>query len=376
MTRPWAAANGLRSPGRGASVAVHGAIVPEALPLRRPTLRPLPAAMSTYDAFLLVSFGGPEKADDVMAFLERVTAGRGVPDERIRAVAEHYYSAGGASPVNARCRELLSALGQGPSPLSLPAYWGNRNWHPLLEDTVAEMREAGAGRALAFVTSAYGGYSSCRQYLDDIAAARAKVGPGAPEVDKIRLFYNHPGWVKAWAKSLSEALASLGDEGAEVLFSAHSIPVAAARTSPYERHVNETARLVARSAGIQRWRLVWQSRSGSPAQPWLGPDIIEVIEGERPRAVVVVPVGFVIENMEVVHDLDVEVAETALKVGTKFVRARSVSDDPAFVGMVKDLVHERLGGPGSPRLALGEDGPWPDTCPEGHCPAPSRPRLS
>ena len=324
--------------------------------------------MSTaYDAFLLVSFGGPEKAEDVMPFLRRVTAGRGVPEARVEAVAEHYYAAGGASPLPARCRELLAALAPR---LSLPVYWGNRNWHPLLEDTLAEMRDAGATRALAFVTSAYGGYSSCRQYLEDIAGARAKVGPRAPVVDKLRLFYNHPGWVSAWARSLTAALGQAGADAA-VLFSAHSIPEAAAWQSPYEAHVRETARLVAEAAGVARWQLVWQSRSGSPSQPWLGPDVSEAIEAAKAPAVAVVPVGFVVENMEVVHDLDVEARATAEKVGTGFVRAESVSNFPEFVDMVAELVHERL-GPSADRRALGADGPWPDACPAGHCPPPPR----
>ncbi|MDA8301400.1 MAG: ferrochelatase [Actinomycetota bacterium] len=348
--------------------------MPEPAPVLPAVRRPSQALMETYDAFLLLSFGGPEHHDEVMPFLRRVSAGRGIPDERLLAVAEHYYAAGGASPLNAQCRELLSALGQGTPALSLPLYWGNRNWHPLLEDTLAQMRDDGARRALAFVTSAYGGYSSCRQYLDDIAAARSKVGAGAPEVDKLRLFYNHPAWVGAWAKSASRALASLGAVDATVLFSAHSIPLAAARTSPYEHHVNETARLVAEAAGVRRWQLVWQSRSGRPGQPWLGPDICESIEAERPPAVVVVPIGFVLENMEVVHDLDVDATGAAGKVGARFVRADCVSGYPEFVAMVKDLVHERL-DPTAPRPALGEDGPWPDSCPAGHCPPPTRQGL-
>lgn len=317
-----------------------------------------------YDAFLLVSFGGPEKAEDVMPFLRKVTAGRAIPEARIRAVAEHYYAAGGASPLPARCRELLAALRPEMARLSLPLYWGNRNWHPLLEDTLVEMRDAGVSRALAFVTSAYGGYSSCRQYLEDIAGARAKVGPRAPEVDKLRLFYNHPGWVGAWARSLAAAQ-KRGSEGTDVLFSAHSVPVAAATSSPYESHVRETARLVAEAAGVPNWQLVWQSRSGSPSQPWLCPDVTQVIEASGAPAVVV-PIGFVLENMEVVHDLDVEAAEIAVKAGTGFVRAECVSNFPEFVGMVVELVHERL-DPAAPRRALGADGPWPDVCPAGHC---------
>ncbi|HTW06695.1 MAG TPA: ferrochelatase [Acidimicrobiales bacterium] len=327
---------------------------------------------AAYDSFLLVSFGGPERAEDVLPFLERVTAGRGIPPARVRAVAEHYYQAGGASPVNARCRELLAAVGPQLADLGLSPYWGNRNWHPLLEDTVAAMRDRGMARAVAFVTSAYGGYSSCRQYLDDIAAARAKVGKGAPEISKLRLYFNHPGWVQAWSSSVSEAVAKgrqLTDRQVEVFFSAHSVPEALARTSPYVEQVTDAARLAAIGAGVEQWRLVWQSRSGNPASPWLGPDICDAITASEAGCAVVVPIGFVCENMEIVHDLDVEAAQAAAATSMPFVRAAAVSGHPAFVRMVADLVRERL----SPRVspaALGSLGPWPDQCPEEHCPAP------
>jgi protoporphyrin/coproporphyrin ferrochelatase len=337
--------------------------------------------VSAYEALLLVSFGGPERAEEVIPFLRRVVAGRGVPEERVQAVAEHYYSAGGASPINGHCRELMDALASELADLSLGLYWGNRNWHPFLEDTVAKMRDDGVRRALAFVTSAYGGYSSCRQYLEDIAAARAKVGPGAPEIHKLRIYYNHPGWVGPWATSLMRALRKCQAEsvaglpgpnnGTNVLFSAHSIPVAMAGNSPYVQHVTEAARLAAGLAGTASWQLVWQSRSGDPASPWLGPDVCQVIEASVAKRVVVVPIGFVCENMEVAHDLDVEAAASAHKVGTRFVRANTVSSDPAFVTMVRELVEERL-SPGGRRAAAGDHGPWPDTCPDGHCPAPSR----
>ncbi len=351
--------------------------------------------MGSYQALLLVSFGGPEQAEDVMPFLRRVTAGRGVPENRIAAVAEHYYAAGGASPLNTQCRALLAALRSELADLRLELYWGNRNWHPLLEDVLEQMKADGIERALAFVTSAYGGYSSCRQYLDDIAAARQRVGAGAPVVDKLRLYYNHPGWVGSWAASLSQALEAcrparrdasragpgtktrVNGEGAnggtDVIFTAHSIPVAMAATSPYVEHVTESARLTAAAAGAVGWRLAWQSRSGAPGSPWLGPDVREVIEGSTASGVVVVPIGFVCDNMEVVHDLDVEAAEVASKKGVQFVRAGMVASAPVFAGMVRELVEERL-GTSAPRRAVGQFGPWPDNCPEGHCPAPARPR--
>jgi ferrochelatase len=325
---------------------------------------------------VLVSFGGPERTEDVMPFLRRVTAGRNVPEERVQAVAAHYSLAGGASPVNARCRDLMARLRPGLVDVALRPYWGNRNWHPLLDDTVAQMRDDGAQRALAFVTSAYGGYSSCRQYIDDIAAARAKVGPHAPEIDKLRLYYNHPGWVGSWAASLSGALRACragpdptGPDptgGTEVLFSAHSIPVAMAERSPYTQHVTETARLTAQAAWPGRWRVVWQSRSGAPGTPWLGPDVCEVLGTSGARTTVVVPIGFACDNMEIIYDLDVEASAAAARAGVLFERAATPSASPMFVAMVHDLVRERL-GLSDRRESLGTSGPWPDNCPEWHC---------
>jgi len=341
---------------------------------------------------LLVSFGGPERAEDVKPFLRRVMAGRDIPESRLERVAEHYYAAGGASPLPTQCRALLEALRTELASTSLEIYWGNRNWHPLLEDTLAQMRDDGIKRALAFVTSAYGGYSSCRQYLDDIAAAQAKVGPGAPRVEKLRPYYNHPGWVRPWASHLALALevcnvvrtvlpgaddgsagfasaARPDDAGAvEVLFSAHSIPVAMARSSPYVDHVTEAARLTAAGARVKSWQLVWQSRSGNPSSPWLGPDICDAIRASSAGTIVVVPIGFACDNMEVVYDLDIEAASAARETGAHFVRAATVCMSPAFVSMVRELVQERL-EPFGPRRAEGMFGPWPDTCPDGHCPA-------
>jgi ferrochelatase len=332
------------------------------------------AGVDGYQALLLVSFGGPERAEDVKPFLRRVTAGRGVPESRLDKVAEHYYAAGGASPLPAACRALVEALRAELAGTSLDIYWGNRNWHPLLEDTLAQMRDDGIERALAFVTSAYGGYSSCRQYLDDIAAAQAKVGPRAPRVEKLRLYYNHPGWVGPWASNLASALEACNPvtgafPGAvEVLFSAHSIPVALARNSPYVEHVTEAARLAAEGARVKSWQLVWQSRSGSPSSPWLGPDVCDAVRSSSAGTFVVVPIGFACDNMEVVYDLDIEAAAAAREKGAHFVRAATVSTSPAFVSMVRELVEERV-PPFGPRRAEGIFGPWPDNCPDGHCPA-------
>jgi ferrochelatase len=343
-----------------------------------------------YQALVLVSFGAPEREEDVVPFLKRVTAGRGIPDSRISQVAEHYYAAGGASPLNARCRELLGDLRLELADLDLRLYWGNRNWYPLLDDTIAEMRDDGVERALAFVTSAYGGYSSCRQYLDDIETARRRVGAkgagtrgagnGAPAVDKLRLYYNHPGWVEPWAGHLSRALdplraaAGRADElragrgsGLDVIFTAHSIPVPLAATSPYVEHLTETVALVAAAGGARTWTLAWQSRSGPPTSPWLEPDICDVIRASQSSTLVVVPIGFVCDNMEIVYDLDIEAAAVAKEKGASLVRVPTVSRSRAFVEMVHELVQERL-DPHAPRRSLGSHGPWPDTCPEDHCP--------
>jgi len=331
-----------------------------------------------YDALLLVSFGGPERPEDVMPFLRRVTAGRDVPEERLRDVAEHYHAAGGASPLNAQCRALLECLRTELVAAGLPLalYWGNRNWHPLLEDTLVRMRDDGVERALAFVTSAYGSHSSCRQYIDDIARAARAAGPRAPVVEKLRLYYNHPGWVGPWCSSLERALLGAARDAA-VLFSAHSIPLAMAAASPYEQQVHETARLVAGAVGLRRvvWRVVWQSRSGGPGTPWLEPDICDAIEDSAATTVVVVPIGFVSDHMEVIWDLDVEAAAVARKKDMRFVRASTVSTDPAFARMAIQLVQERMERSAA-HLASGDLGPWPDTCPTGHCllPQPSSSR--
>jgi ferrochelatase len=331
--------------------------------------------MERYQALVLVSFGAPERREDVMPFLRRVTAGRGVPESRIAEVAEHYYAAGGASPLNGQCRALLETLRNELADLDLRLYWGNRNWHPLLEDTLAEMRGDGVQRALAFVTSAYGGYSSCRQYLDDIETARRRLGDGAPAVEKLRLYYNHPGWVGPWATNLAQTLEAAAppgpssdrDNDVEVVFTAHSVPVPMAASSPYVEHIAEASRLVAERAAVSSWQLAWQSRSGPPTSPWLEPDIREVITTSAARTVVVVPIGFVCDNMEIAHDLDVEAAAIAREKGVNLVRVPTVSSSASFVEMVRELVKERLDLVPTER-SMGRYGPWPASCPEGHCP--------
>jgi protoporphyrin/coproporphyrin ferrochelatase len=337
--------------------------------------------MPSYDAFLLVSFGGPEGPDDVMPFLSNVTRGRNVPPERLARVAEHYDAFGGVSPINQQCRDLLAAVRAdfAASGLALPRYWGNRNWTPYLEETVQAMAQDGVRRAVAFVTSAYSSYSSCRQYLDDIERARAAVGTGAPRIDKIRRFFNHPGFIEPFAGHVAAALATLPAEvraDAHLVFTAHSIPLAMAEASGsagdrgrYVAELTEAARLIAErtGAGTHPWSLAYQSRSGPPSQPWLEPDVLAHL-GELAKsgtqAVVVVPVGFVSDHMEVRHDLDVEAAETAEALGLAFARAATPGTSPRFASMVTELVRERL--------ALPDDSPTPGAAALGAMGVPSQ----
>jgi protoporphyrin/coproporphyrin ferrochelatase len=347
-------------------------------------MEPMPA----YDAFLLVSFGGPEGPDDVMPFLQNVTRGRGIPPERLARVAEHYDAVGGVSPINQQCRDMLAAVRADFSArgLALPLYWGNRNWAPYLADTLRTMADDGVQRAVAFATSAYSSYSSCRQYLDDIERARAEVGPGAPRVDKIRRFFNHPGFIEPFAENAAVALATLPAEvrdRAHLVFTAHSIPTAMAEASgpgagrAYVAELTEAARLITErtDGGRHRWTLVYQSRSGPPSLPWLEPDVCDHL-GELAKsgtaAVVVIPVGFVSDHMEVRHDLDVEAARTAESLGLAFARAATPGTRPRFASMITELVQERLalpevapGDPGS--AALGTMGVPSQDCPADCC---------
>jgi ferrochelatase len=330
----------------------------------------------SYDAVLLVSFGGPEGQDEVIPFLENVTRGRPVPPQRLDEVATHYRHFGGVSPINAQNRALIAALETelATAGLNLPVYWGNRNWHPLLADTVRRMTDDGSRRALAFVTSAYASYSGCRQYLDDIARARSGVS-GPPVIDKLRLFYNHPGFVGPNAARLRQALDEAGGE-AHTVFTAHSIPESMAATSDYVHQLTETAGLVASLAGAGPWDLVYQSRSGPPSVPWLTPDIgdhLRALAAAGVQRVVVSPIGFISDHMEVVYDLDVEARLLADQLGLRLIRADTVGTDPAFVTMIRQLIEERL-DPSVPRLALGADGPYHDICPAGCCPPGARPR--
>jgi protoporphyrin/coproporphyrin ferrochelatase len=335
----------------------------------------------SYDAVIVVSFGGPEAPDDVMPFLENVTRGRDVPPERLQAVARQYDAVGGVSPINALNRALVAALDVelAAAGHSLPVYWGNRNWHPLLTDTVRQMRDDGVERALAFVTSAYSSYSSCRQYLENIEEARMMAGPGAPVVDKLRQFFDHPGFVEPFARNLADAVVSLPvgvRARARVAFTAHSLPISMAERSDYVAQLEETARLVAvRGAPSLAWDLVYQSRSGPPTQRWLEPDIgahTERVAADGVPALIVVPIGFVSDHMEVVYDLDVVAAERAREVGITFARVATPDTTPEFVAMVRELIEERL-DPDRPRRALSTLGVRPDVCP-GCCTVPEKVR--
>ena len=324
-----------------------------------------------YDALLVVSFGGPEGMDDVIPFLENVLRGRNVPRERMLSVAHHYEMFGGVSPINQQNRNLIAALREelethGPN---LPIYWGNRNWHPLLPDTLRQMADDGVRNALAFVTSAYSSYSSCRQYRENIANAQAAVGPEAPRVDKLRAFYNHPLFIEANVDHIREASSQLdGDEQAQLVFTAHSIPESMAANCDYAAQLQEAGSLIAGALGIDRWQVVYQSRSGSPMQPWLGPDIgdcLRELNAQGIKNVVVAPIGFVSDHMEVVYDLDFEAQNIAQELGMKMVRAATAGTHPAFVKMIGELMRERIAN--EPPRFLGSRGPVHDVCPADCC---------
>lgn len=330
----------------------------------------------SYDAVLIVSFGGPEGPEDVLPFLDHVLRGRDVPHERKLAVAERYYRFGGVSPVNQQNRELADAIrGElDQAKLGLPVYWGNRNWHPMLVDTLRRMRADGIQHALAFFTSAYSSHSTCRQYLDAIAAARESVGAAAPQVSKMRAYFNHPRFVEAWCARTQTALEQLGthDRSAlHILFTAHSLPVAMAERSGYVRQLKELAALLVSRLALEAvpWQLVYQSRSGPPHQPWLEPDVCKAIAelGEAGQAarVLLVPIGFLSDHMEVLYDLDIEAAAAAREAGIELVRATTAGTHPRLIAMVRELVEERV-RPLTERPVVGRMGPAPDECP-GEC---------
>lgn len=332
-----------------------------------------------YDAILVTSFGGPEGPEDVMPFLENVLRGKNVPRERMLEVAKHYYHFGGKSPINDQNRQLIAALEaellqHGPH---LPIYWGNRNWLPMLADTLKRMKADGVQRALAFVTSAYSSYSSCRQYREDIARAQSAAGEGAPVVDKIRAFHNHPGFVEAVVDRVQNALAKFPNERQEavqLVYTAHSIPMGMAQGCDYEKQLRETGRLVADCLGRKDWELVYQSRSGPASQPWLEPDILDYLREVKRHGktdVVIAPIGFVSDHMEILFDLDTQARELCEELGLQMERAETVGTHPRFIRMVRELICERL-NENQPRLVLGGLGVRPDFCPMDCCPTPRR----
>jgi ferrochelatase len=328
-----------------------------------------------FDAILIVSFGGPEGMDEVMPFLENVLRGRNVPTARMREVAHHYELFDGVSPINEQNRRLIAALKQemetnGPR---LPVYWGNRNWHPLLTDTLSQMADDGIKAALAFVTSAYSSYSGCRQYREDIERAQAAVGPRAPRVEKLRAFYNHPGFIEPNIENIRAALEQIPEErraAAHIAFTAHSIPTAMASNCDYQAQLEETARLITGGVGHKSWQLVYQSRSGAPTQPWLAPDICDHLRSLKETGatdVIIAPIGFISDHMEVLYDLDTEARALAEELGLHMIRARTVGCHPAFISMIRELMLERMTDDPIRRF-LGTRAPGHDACQVDCCP--------
>jgi ferrochelatase len=327
-----------------------------------------------YDALLVLSFGGPDGPEDVLPFLENVTRGRNVPRERLLDVVEHYMHFGGASPINAQNRALIAALQQeleanGPK---LPIYFGNRNWTPFVTDTVAQMKADGVRRAIVFVTSAFSSWSGCRQYREDVLGALESVGEGAPTFDKLRVYYNHPGFIEPMVQNVIAALSRVPADRqpmAEIIFTAHSIPVEMANHSAYVDQLTDAAALIASRVGTIPHRLAYQSRSGSPRIPWLEPDIADELTAAAERGatdVIVVPIGFISDHMEVMFDLDFEAQEHAVLLGLTMIRAATVGTHPAFVSMIRELVLERMTEE-PVRRALGSRGPAHDICPLNCC---------
>jgi len=338
-----------------------------------------------YDAILVVSFGGPESREDVIPFLENALRGRNVPRERMLSVAEHYYHFGGKSPINQQTRELIAALEnelaqhdltrQVPK---LPVYWGNRNWHPMLPETLQQMHHDGIKRALAFVTSAYSSYSGCRQYREDIARAQNELGPGAPQIDKLRPFFNHPGFIEATEDRLRDAMQEIPADArrnVRIIYTAHSIPLSMANTCDYVLQLEEVRKLISARLGITNDALVYQSRSGTPGQPWLEPDILDYLREVKARnsasAVVLAPISFISDHMEVLYDLDIEARQICDSLALPMARAKTVGVHPKFIAMIRELILERT-TEGMQRRALGSLGPRPDVCEENCCPSPQR----
>ncbi|WP_374999376.1 ferrochelatase [Aeromicrobium sp. CTD01-1L150] len=337
-------------------------------------------AARPFDALLLVSFGGPEKPEDVVPFLQNVTAGRGIPRERLEEVGEHYFLFGGKSPLNDLNRELIGAVEADlrEHDVELPVYWGNRNWDPYLRDTMQQMVDDGVRRVAYFVTSAYSSYSGCRQYRENLAQAAAGLDL---ELVRLRLYFNHPGFVGPFTEATQHELAQ-APEGTHVVFVTHSIPETMNDASggpgvgAYRTQHEEVARLVAAGAGAHDFSLAYCSRSGSPHTPWLEPDVndhLETLADTGVRSVVVVPIGFVSDHMEVIYDLDTEARKTAEKLGLRFARAATPDRHPAFVAMIRQLALERAAvaaDPDTRRAVVGGCPPNPETCDVGCCANP------
>jgi ferrochelatase len=338
-----------------------------------------------HDAILLISFGGPEGPDDVVPFLENVTRGRNIPRERLEQVGEHYFLFGGVSPINEQCRMLKQALErelgeQGPN---LPVYWGNRNWHPMLEETVKQMASDGIRRAVALATSAFSSYSACRMYLEDIERARTAAGENAPAIEKLSPYWNHPGFIETMAENTRTAIErsknSSGCSTPQLVFTAHSIPAAMADNCDYADELAEASALIAeRADGDLEFDLVYQSRSGPPTQPWLEPDVSDHLRELKARgheAAVIVPVGFVSDHMEVIYDLDTEAKSVADEIGLDVQRAATVGAAPRFVAALRDLIVCHMDG--RPHETVGTRGPRPWPCRPGCCAyTPGRPPTS
>ncbi|MEZ4288284.1 MAG: ferrochelatase [Polyangiales bacterium] len=330
--------------------------------------------MTAYDAILYLSFGGPEGPDDVMPFLENVTRGKRVPEERLREVESHYLELGGKSPINDQNAAFVGALKSelDDRGIDLPIYVGNRNWKPYLADTVSDMRNDGIKQALCFVTSAFSSYSGCRQYLENIDEARATVGEGAPIIDKIRSCFNHPRFVQAAVDRLTIAASKLSPEDSEravVVFTAHSLPTSMSQSCDYEAQLKDICAIVSESAGMPNYRIAYQSRSGPPQMPWLEPDILDALQSiidDGLRAVIVMPIGFLSDHMEVVWDLDREAFAFASRHKMRWVRAATVGTHPVFVSGVADMIEERL-GTRTGRAAVGHFEAKPDVCAPDCC---------
>lgn len=341
-----------------------------------------------YDALLLLSFGGPEGPEEVVPFLENVTRGRGIPKERLAEVGEHYFLFGGVSPINGQNRALIAEIERdfAAHGLQVPVYWGNRNWRPYLADTLKRMAEDGVKRALVFVTSAYSSYSGCRQYRENLAEAVQQAGVAdVLRLDKIRAYFDHPGFVEPFAAAAIAAFDELDEkvrDRAELVFVTHSVPVFYSETSEYVPQHEAVARLVAGRVAEhfgredQPWQLVYCSRSGPPTQPWLEPDIgdhLRARAADGAEAAVLVPIGFVSDHMEVIYDLDTQAAEVAAEVGFPMARAATPGTAPGFVALVRDLLTERAAverGERVERAGLSGRGPMPDVCAAGCCPNP------